>query len=174
MARMAVIKATYTRSPHAAKAAIRYIEHRPGRDGKRQSRALFNTDGTLARYEAYRLIDEAPEGVYFYRVAISPDPGREDTKRDLFLRDIAEKTMLQFSEQVQTPLAWIAAEHDDHAPHRHIHVLAIAPRKLQVHDLRALREAATMASHQQRQERDQAREHRQERAREREEWEEKP
>jgi hypothetical protein len=54
---MAIVKATYTKSRPAAKAAIRYIEHRPGKEGERVKRGLFGSDGRIERGEAYRMID---------------------------------------------------------------------------------------------------------------------
>ncbi len=38
---MAIVKATYTKSRGGAKASIRYIEHRPGKDGDKITRNLF-------------------------------------------------------------------------------------------------------------------------------------
>jgi hypothetical protein len=52
---MAIVKATYTKSSGAAKAAIRYIEHRPGREGEKVKRELYSRDGSVERGEAYRM-----------------------------------------------------------------------------------------------------------------------
>src|SRR5512135_2736288 len=101
---MAVIKTNYVkRNQHEranAKAAIRYIEHRPGKDGARQSRLLFGRDGVMGRNEAYRLIDQAQAGSVFYRIVLSPDPNTEDAKRDLPLRAITEKAMLSLETEL--------------------------------------------------------------------------
>ena len=59
---MAIVKASYTTIPAGAKASIRYIEHRPGKDGAKITRKLFGIDGLMGRDQAYRLIDEAEEG----------------------------------------------------------------------------------------------------------------
>src|ERR1700724_3651498 len=107
---MAIVKATYTKSGAGAKASIRYIEHRPGKDGEKVTRNLFGIDGLMGRYAAYRMIDEADKGSYFFRFVISPDPKGEDTQRDLFLREITEKTMLSLEDRLQKPLQWVAAE----------------------------------------------------------------
>ena len=115
---MAIVKATYTKSSGGAKASIRYIEHRPGKDNEKVTRILFGSDGGMGRWQAYQMIDEAGRGSYFYRFAISPDPQQEDTAKDLFLRDVTEQTMRRLEERLQTHVSWIAAEHDDHAPHR--------------------------------------------------------
>jgi hypothetical protein len=116
------------------------------------------------------MIDEAEKGSLFFRFVMSPDPQREDTDKDLFLREITERTMMRLEERLHRQIAWVAAEHDDHARHRHVHILAIVPGRLQVHDLQALRHAATAACLEQRHQRDLVRE---QQAREREEaqWE---
>jgi hypothetical protein len=88
---MAIVKATYTKSIADAKASIRYIEHRPGKDGAKITRSLFGIDGLMGRDQAYRLIDEAPKGSVFYRFVLSPDPKKEDMRRDLHLREVTEK-----------------------------------------------------------------------------------
>ena len=42
---MAVVKATFTKSRGGAKASIRYIAFRPGKNGEEMSRQLFGHDG---------------------------------------------------------------------------------------------------------------------------------
>src|SRR5436309_8371760 len=155
---MAIIKATYTKSSAGAKASIRYIEHRPGKDNEKVTRTLFGSDGAMGRWQAYRMIDEAEKGSLFFRFVISPDPKREDTGKDLFLREVTEKTMLSLEERLHKQVSWVAAEHDDHAPHRHVHVVAVVPGRLQVRDFQAMRQAATAAALVQRHERDLVRE----------------
>src|SRR5438105_6181720 len=105
---MAIVKATYTKSSRGAKASIRYIEHRPGKDNAKINRTLFGWDGAMGRWQAYRMIDSADKGSYFFRFAISPDMKTEDTKRDLHLREVTEKTMLSLEERIQQPLSWVA------------------------------------------------------------------
>jgi hypothetical protein len=155
---MAIVKATYTKSRGGAKAAIRYIEHRPGREGERVKRELYGSDGRLERREAYQMIDEAERGTVFFRIVISPDPEREDTYQDLSLQEITAQTMLQLEERLTNDVSYVAVEHDDHAPHRHVHVLACVKGRLNTQDFQALRETATQAALFQRQERDVARE----------------
>ena len=144
---MAIVKANYVkrgmREKANAKANIRYIQNRRGKEGEKISRTLFGIDGLVGRWEAYRMIDEAEKGSIFFRFVISPDPVLEDTERDLFLRDVTEKTMQALEERIHLPVSWIAAEHDDHAPHRHVHVLAIVNSKLYAQDFHALRERAS-------------------------------
>jgi hypothetical protein len=155
---MAVFKANYVKKGKEAKerikATIRYIQHRPGHDQARTTRTLFGLDGAITRHQAYRLIDEARKGSIFYRFVISPDPKKEDTKRDLHLREITEKTMHRLEKLLKQDIAWVAAEHTDHAPHRHVHLIAILKQKLDSLDFKYLRLAATEASLFQRQQLD--------------------
>ena len=167
---MAIVKATYTKSNRGAKASIRYMEHRPGKDGEKITRTLFGSDGLMGRWQAYRLIDSAEKGSLFFRFVISPDPQQEDTAKDLHLRDVTEKTMLRLEERLNKQVAWVAAEHNDHAPHRHVHVVAVVAGRLNVQDFQALRLEATAACLEQRHERDLAREYK-EREREELQWE---
>jgi hypothetical protein len=157
---MAIVKATYTKSRAGAKATIRYIEHRPGKDGAKITRNLFGIDGLMGRAQAYGFIDEAEEGSLFYRFILSPDPKREDTRRDLHLRDMTEKTIQALERRLKQEVQWVAAEHDDHAPNRHVHVVAVVKGKLHIPDFEAMRQRATEAALFQRRERDLAREQR--------------
>src|SRR6266700_3747671 len=118
------------------------------------NRTLFGMDGAMGRWEAYRMIDEAEKGSIFFRFVISPDPQQEDTEKDLFLREITEQTMLHLEDRVQREVQWVAAIHDDHAPHRHVHVVAVVPGRLHVPDFQALRQTATEACLEQRKQRD--------------------
>jgi hypothetical protein len=160
---MAIVKATYTRSRAGAKASIRYIEQRPGRYGDKITRSLFGIDGLMRRDQAYRLIDEAPKGSTFYRFVVSPDPRKEDMRRDLHLREVTENTMQALRERLNQEVAWVAAEHDDHAPNRHVHVVAVVKGRLHARDFQAMRQRATEASLFQRKEHDLAREQHQSR-----------
>jgi hypothetical protein len=156
MSTMAIFKATYTKSSAGAKASIRYIQHRPGKDGAKITRTLFGWDGVMERQEAYRMIDEAYKDSLFFRFVISPDPLTEDTKRDLFLRDIIEQTMVRLEDRLHTFVEWVASEHNDHTSLRHVHVVAIVPGRLKVQDLQSLRHMATDAALEQRRARDYA------------------
>jgi hypothetical protein len=151
---MAIFKANYVKrgktEKSLAKATIRYIQHRRGKDGHTITRDLFNADGTLTRYEAYRIIDEAAKGSFFYRFVLSPDPKNEDRKHDLDMREIAMRTMVTLEERLGTSILWVGAVHDDHAPHLHAHLVAVVPTRLTVADLEALRERTTEAALEQR------------------------
>src|SRR6266851_3354189 len=154
MVNMAIFKATYTNKTAGAKAGIRYIEHRPGKDNAKITRTLWGIDGKMERDEAYRMIDEAQKGSLFFRFVISPDPVKEDTHKDIYLRDITEQTMLSLEDRLRRQIQWVAATHDDHAPNRHVHILAVLPKRLQVQDLQSLRQTATEGALQERREKD--------------------
>jgi Putative transposase DNA-binding domain len=111
----------------------------------------------MGRDQAYRLIDGAPKGSIFYRFVVSPDPRTEDMRRDLHLREVTEQTMQALSKRLKQEVAWVAAEHDDHAPHRHVHVVAVVRGRLHPRDFEAMRQRATEASLSQRKEHDLAR-----------------
>ncbi len=155
---MAIVKASFTRSRGSAKASIRYIQHRPGKGGASATRTLFGTDGLMGRYEAYRMIEEAGEGSHFFRLVVSPDPQREDARQDLSLRLITQHTMQALEDRLRQSIDWVGVVHADHASHRHVHLVAVVRGRLTAQDLQALRQAATQACLQQRQERDRAQE----------------
>ena len=152
---MAIFKANYckrgTTERNLAKASVRYIQHRRGFEGEKITRDLFGSDGLMDRYQAYRMIDEAPQGSFFYRFILSPDPKREDRNHDLDMRDIARNTILALEEHLDQSILWVGAIHADHAPHLHAHLIAIVPGKLNVADLTMLRGATTGAALEQRQ-----------------------
>jgi len=143
---MAIVKTNYTRQGRAAKASVRYIENRPGREGTKLQRTLFNADGKVERGEAYTMIDQADKNSYFFRLVISPDPKSEDSGKNLSLRELTEKTIQSLEDRFRRPLQWVAAIHADHAEHRHVHAIAIVPERLQVQDFKRMRSAATAAA----------------------------
>src|SRR5512134_454952 len=156
---MAIVKITsYTRNRGAAKASIRYITHRPGGDGRVTSRPLYTSDGEVTKNDAYQMIDEAKKGSVFFRIIISPDKQKEDTRSDLYLWQITEQTMLTLEERLNTHIPFTAAEHNDHTGNRHVHLVACLKGRIEKGDLKALRDSATEAALAQRQERDLARE----------------
>lgn len=151
---MAVIKANYTKSAGNVKVSIRYIQHRAGKDGQRLTRTLFGMDGKLDRKQAYMMISGAKRNTRFYRLILSPDPNREDSLKDLSLRELTEKTMRHLGKLLHQKIPFIAAIHDDHAPHRHIHVIALVPKTLDKKAFQSLRAVATENALFQRRERD--------------------
>ena len=153
---MAIVKATYTKSRPVIKAAIRYIEHRSGKDGAKMTRTLFSHDGELKRYQAYAMIDAATKSTQFFRFVISPDPQREDTGQDLHFWELTTKTILGLEERLHQSIPFVAAVHSDHTAIRHVHVLALINGKLTREDLQYLRRSATELALFQRHERDAA------------------
>src|SRR4029453_4644515 len=153
---MAVVKANYVRKGIGervtAKANIRYIQERPGRDKEKLARPLFNNAGFIGRHEAYQFIDEeGRKGRYFYRLKLSPDPSKEDTKRDLNMQKLTRKMMQYLEKRLKTTIPWAGSLHDDHTDKRHAHILAAIPRRLQKYELEALiREATTICKEQRR------------------------
>src|SRR5512143_282478 len=120
-----IVKGNYTKSRAKIKASIRYIAHRPTREGERLTRVLFGENEVIDKKQAYQMIDEAPRGTVFFRLAISPDSKREDTRRDLDLRAITRKTILALEERLNRRIQFIAAEHNDHTPNRHVHAIVM-------------------------------------------------
>ena len=175
MGDMAIFKANFipkqANVKSVAKAHIRYIQNRRGKDGAKIRRTLWGIDGKMERLEAYRMIDEAGKGSVIYRLVLNFDAEKEDTHKDLYTLDITERTMLGVEDRLRQPIQWVASLHDDHTPLRHVHILAILPKKLQVYDLKDLRTIATEAALTQRRELDRAREHTAERGKEGREWE---
>jgi hypothetical protein len=158
MGKMAIVKATYTRSSSEAKDYLRYIQHRKGRDGQKISRELYGIEGVMQRVAGYELIDQAEKGTAFFRIIINLDPAREDTHKDLSLSAITAQTMRTLAERVGKAVPYIAATHNDHTPLQHAHILALVQGRLGREDFQALRQTATAAALEQRKERDQARE----------------
>jgi hypothetical protein len=62
--------------------------------------------------------------------------------------------MQTLSKILNKNIAWVAAEHADHSPKRHIHILAVLPRRLTPVDFAVLRQSATEIALAQRKERD--------------------
>lgn len=155
---MAVVKANFVKRGRGEKArakqTVRYMLHRTRKDGERITRKLFGVDGILGKEQAYRMIDEAKLGTIFFRIILSPDPRREDAGRDLDLWAITTQTMQRLEERLKKELQWIAVEHDDHSPNRHIHTLVLIQGRLTRADFLALRQAVTQLALTQRQERD--------------------
>jgi hypothetical protein len=161
---MAVVKANYVKRGKGekgrAKATIRYITHRRDRDGHTVTRALFGYDGALTKEQAYRMIDDAQKGTIFYRIVVSPAPKHEDRYKDLDLSEITIHTMLALEERLGKQVQFVAAMHDDHSPHRHVHTLVLVQGvRLNREDFQALRLEATERALSQRRLRDRIREH---------------
>jgi hypothetical protein len=104
---MAVVKIKYTRKREAIKAHIRYITHRRGGEEKTISRLIFGQEGTIDKEAAYRLIDEARPGTVFYKVIISPDPKREDSRRDLDLWQLTRYAAASLTRWCSKAVVWL-------------------------------------------------------------------
>ena len=159
---MAVVKANYVKRGNGekgrAKATIRYITHRRDKDGHTVTRALFGYDGALTKEQAYRMIDDAQKGTIFYRIVVSPAPKQEDRYKDLDLSEITIHTMLALEERLGKQIQFVAAMHDDHSPHRHVHTLVLVQGvRLTREDFQALRHEATERALSQRRLRDRTR-----------------
>jgi hypothetical protein len=139
----------------AAKAHVRYIQHRSGKDGAKTHRQLFGSYGPMERWHAYAIIDQFDQKSGYFRIVFSPDPDKEDPWKDLLLPEITA-AMMDLEDRLGKPIAWVAAVHNDHTEKRHVHVLAIADVRL----LPAveMRKTATEMCLEQRRERDLARE----------------
>jgi hypothetical protein len=85
---------------------------------------------------------------------ISPDQQTEDTYKDLHLQSITEQTILALEEAVGSRIPFVAAVHDDHAEHRHVHLVACVTSRLGKDHFKTMRDAATEEARSQRQERD--------------------
>jgi hypothetical protein len=170
---MAVVRAKFVkRDKHEkkrAKAVIRYIQHRPGKDGDKIIRTLFGRDGAIERTDAYRMIDEAEKRDILFKFIISPDPEGEDKQLDLNMREITASVMIKIEEILGKTVLWSAAIHAEHTGIRHVHALARVPGKLYTPHLNLITHEATKACRQQRQELDLALERKRER--EEAEWE---
>ena len=152
---MANVITTYTRDRGAAKANIRYIQERPGRDREKLTRPLFDHAGFIGRHEAYQFIDEsAKKGRYFYRLKLSPDPAKEDGKRDLHMQKLTRSLIRSLEKRLKTAIPWAGALHDDHTDKRHVHILAALPRRLKKYELEALIREVSFRCRQQRRELD--------------------
>jgi hypothetical protein len=139
-----VVKARYSRGVASAirlaKGHVRYAVHRPNEHGRRQYRELWDRDGRISRQTAYERLDDARPADYVYRLTLSPHPEHQDLNRRLDLQAWTRGMMRQLEQQAGQQLAWFAAAHE-HPDHRHIHVVAVTGRRLDVPDFQVLREA---------------------------------
>src|SRR5512132_3458610 len=131
---MAVLKAKFVKrgagDKQRAKASVRYIQHRPGKDGEKIIRKLFGRDGAIERSDAYRMIDDKGRADTLFKFIISPDPDKEDQSQDLNMREITGMVMLKIEEILDKTVLWAAAVHADHTDKRHVHALAVVTGKL--------------------------------------------
>jgi hypothetical protein len=138
------VKARYDRGLGAAvrlaKQHLRYAVHRTNEHGQRQYREVWDRDGRLEKREAYRRLDRSGADAYLYRLTLSPHPGHQDAGRQLGLQRWTREIMAQLDRGAEPPVEWFAVIHD-HPDHRHVHVVAVSPRRLDVDHFRAMRQA---------------------------------
>lgn len=151
---MAVVKANFVKMGDGekgrAKTTIYYIANRPGERGAKKHKELFGPDGKPTTEQARRMVDEAEKGTLFYRLVISPDPKTEDALKDLSLTELTIQAISELEDRLKSQIQFAAVVHDDHAPHRHVHVLALLSRKLGRADINFLRNKATAVTRLQR------------------------
>jgi hypothetical protein len=138
-----IVRASYTRSPEAAKSQLFAITTKPDQHGQAHNHQPFDGVAAVSTQDVYGLIEHAQPKSYFYHLMLSPDPGTEDVRRDLHLRAVTEAAMVDLGEHIRQPFPWAAVAHADHARCRHIHVLAILRRRLDRAALALLRESAS-------------------------------
>jgi hypothetical protein len=126
---VAIVKANFTKSKGGIKAALRYMAHRPDREGERITRDLFGHDGGRRKADFYQMID-AHKGITYFRFVLNFDPKREDKRRDLDLRAITRQTIRALEDRLQRQIDFIAVEHNNHGKNKLRHIHAILPIKL--------------------------------------------
>jgi hypothetical protein len=160
---MAVVKLKYIRGKEQIKAHLRYITHRRGETQEKITRLLFGRDGLTDKRAVYQMIDNAKQGIAFFKIMISPDPMKEDTHKDLDLQYITRQTLLKLEKQLGRHFQFVATVHNDHRPHRHVHGIFLLQGRLSKEKFRALQvtayKTATHSAHLQRKARDRVREH---------------
>ena len=154
---MAIVRITsQTKNPARAKATIRYIMHRQ-EQGEKITRELFGwEEEAKQKIEAYEIIDKAGKKIRFLNLAISPDPKREDTRRDLDLKELVRKTMLTLQDQFKgQDIYFFASVHAGHTDKRHVNMLVLVPARLNKKQLALLIQSATGNAREQRERLDQ-------------------
>src|SRR5687767_11020688 len=144
---MAIVKAYFTRSSAKIKKTLNYIVHRPGREGEKLTRELFgHTAEAIRKEDAYRRID-AEAGMTFFHLKLNFHPEQEDTRKDLNLRDITRQSIAALEKRLQRTIPFLAVEHNDHTPLRHIHAILLVKlrrgERIGVEDWQACTQKAT-------------------------------
>ncbi|MBV8894478.1 MAG: hypothetical protein JO266_21300 [Acidobacteria bacterium] len=131
--------------------------HRREEKGKKITRELFGWEEEGKRkIEAYEAIDKAGKKYRFLHMTISPDPKREDTRRDLDLKEMIQKTMLTLQGQfTDEDIYFFASVHEGHTDKRHVNMLVLVPARLNREQLVLLRQSATDNANAQRERLDQ-------------------
>ena len=144
---MAVVTLKYIRDKEQIKAHLRYFTHRKGHDNEKITRAIFTNVGETDKPEFYRQVKYAGRGTVFFKFMISPDPRREDSRKDLDLPYITRRTIRKLEKAVGRRLFFVAAVHNaDHTPIRHVHGIFLVKGRLSREHFRLLQEVARAES----------------------------
>ena len=127
------------------KANLRYITHRPTLEGDRGARQLFGWDGDASKNQGYQIIDTAGKGTRFWLFKISPDPKTENPEKKIDLRKMTMRIMVELRER-KGNVEFIAVIHNDHSDIPHVHAIVIFKERLEVQDLKALRDVGRGAA----------------------------
>ena len=137
------------------KSTFRYNCHRRGRDGEKMSRENFGWNNKkLEKDEIYQMIDGTEKGTVFFRFKISPDPTKENPKKDLDLKHLTQKIMQTLVDRKQKHVQFIAVCHDDHTDIAHVHAIVFFRGRIDKVDIAALKKAALQETAEQRHDRD--------------------
>jgi hypothetical protein len=144
---VAIAKLSFTKQPRGIKASLRYYVHRPEQSTTQITRQIFGMDGSISKYDAYRMIDRAGRGTTFFRLIISPDKLLEDMGNRLNMRDVTAETMGKLQKIIgsKRPLNYFGIEHAN-TENRHVHAIFFHRGRISKEQLRELRKAATRAS----------------------------
>jgi hypothetical protein len=149
----AVVKASYSRGAVAAlrlaKGHVRYAVHRCNEHGQRQYREIWDSEGGLGKQAAYARLDRVQPDDYVYRLMLSPNPEHQDAGGQLDLRRWTQQMMAQLDQELGRGVEWFAVSHDN-PDHRHVHVVAVTQRRLDVGQFRSMRAAGDRDAAQQR------------------------
>src|SRR5215210_864873 len=113
-----------------ARAFVRYIIHRPDREGERDYRTLIGADGPMEKYLGYNMINGSPKNTVFIRLAISPAPKTEDINKDLDLWLLTQNAMAFLKEHLGKDIQFLAAAHENQTDIRHVNALVFVPGRL--------------------------------------------
>ena len=83
----------------------------------------------------------------YFHLKVNFHPKQEDTRKDLNLRDITRQSIAVLEERLQRTIRFLAVEHNDHTPLRHVHAIILVKlgrgERIGVEDWEACTEKAT-------------------------------
>jgi len=121
-----------------AKGHVRYAVHRCNEHGQHQYREVWDGEGRVGKQGAYARLDQVQPSDYVYRLMLSPNPEHQDLGGRLDLRLWTQRIMAQLKQDLGRGVDWFAVSHDN-PDHRHVHVVAVTHRRLEVGHLRSMR-----------------------------------